>query len=125
LRGQIAIVSSIAGIRGLPSAPAYSATKSCVSAYGDALRGSLYPDQIGVTVICPGYVRTPMTEVNNFFMPLIMSPEKAAAKIRKKLSNNPARIGFPLIMYGALKFLNVLPHRATDIIFRKLPRKQG
>jgi short-subunit dehydrogenase len=125
LRGQIAIVSSVAGLRGLPSAPAYSASKACMLAYGEALRGSLHADQIGVSVICPGYVKTPLTDQNNFYMPFIMSVEKAASKIKKKLSSNPPKVRFPIAMYGALKVASVLPQRITDPIFRKFPRKNS
>ncbi|MBY0406934.1 MAG: SDR family NAD(P)-dependent oxidoreductase, partial [Rickettsiales bacterium] len=77
-RGQIAIISSLAGIRGLPSCPAYSASKACVRYYGEGLRGWLKSKGVEVSVVCPGYIRTPMTEVNEFPMPFIMSAEKAA-----------------------------------------------
>ena len=57
-RGQIAIVSSLAGFRGMPSAPAYSASKAAVKVYGEALRGELHEDGIGVSVVCPGFVKS-------------------------------------------------------------------
>jgi short-subunit dehydrogenase len=122
-KGQIAIMASVAGLRGLPSAPAYSATKACVLAYADALRGSLKPAQIDVSAICPGYVRTPLTDANGFFMPFIMSAEKAAIKIRTGLAKNRRRIAFPLVMFGLLRFFGCLPYAVTDILFRNLPKK--
>lgn len=122
-RGQIAIMSSVAGLRGLPSAPAYSASKACMLVYGDALRGSLRKDLIKVSVICPGYVRTPLTDRNKFFMPFIMSAERAARIIRKGLSKNRKRVVFPWIMFGLLRGLAALPYTVTDPLFRALPKK--
>lgn len=122
-KGQIAIMSSVAGLRGLPSSPAYSASKAAVAAYGDALRGSLRREHIDVAVIMPGYIRTPLTDTNNFFMPFIMSGEKAAQKIKLGLSKGRKRIFFPLIMYGLLRTLAAMPYRVTDPLFRILPKK--
>ena len=122
-KGQIAVMSSVAGLRGLPSAPAYSASKACMAAYGDALRGSLKKDHIDVSVIMPGYVRTPLTDKNNFFMPFIISVEKAAAKIKHGLSKNKKRIFFPFILYGLVRVLAALPYKITDPLFNILPKK--
>ena len=60
----VAITSSIAGYHGLPSCPSYSATKACVKAYGEALRGSLKKDNIDISVICPGFVKSRITDKN-------------------------------------------------------------
>jgi short-subunit dehydrogenase len=122
-KGQIAIMSSVAGLRGLPSSPAYSASKAAMAAYGDALRGSLRREQIDVSVIMPGYVRTPLTDTNNFFMPFIIRAEKAAEKIKNGLSKNKKRIFFPFIMYGLVRTLAAMPYKVTDPLFRILPRK--
>ena len=122
-KGQIAIMSSVAGLRGLPSSPAYSATKAAMMAYGDALRGSLRKEHIDVSVIAPGYVRTPLTDKNNFIMPFIMRVEKAALKIKNGLSKNRKRIYFPFVMYALLRLLAVFPHTITDPLFRALPTK--
>ncbi|MCW5750921.1 MAG: SDR family NAD(P)-dependent oxidoreductase, partial [Alphaproteobacteria bacterium] len=84
-RGQLAIVSSIAGFRGLPGAIAYSASKTAVRAYGEALRGRLARQGIGVSVICPGYVRSRMTARNRFPMPFIMDAPNAASIIMRGL----------------------------------------
>jgi len=78
--GQIAIISSLAGFRGLPSSPAYSASKGAVRIYGEALRGNLAKFGIRINVVCPGYTKTPMTAVNNFWMPFIMDSTKCAKK---------------------------------------------
>jgi len=121
--GQIAIMSSLAGLRGLPSCPAYSASKAAVRFFGEGLRGELAQDGISVCVICPGYIDTPMTQDNDFYMPFLMSPEKAARKIRKGLSLNRSRIAFPLALYIPLWLLACLPNRWTDGFFARLPKK--
>ena len=64
--GQIAIISSLAGFKGLPSAPAYSASKAAVRVYAEALRGNMSNYNVKVNAICPGYIKTPMTDVNDF-----------------------------------------------------------
>ncbi len=121
--GQIAIMSSLAGIRALPSSPAYSASKACVRYYGEALRGNLLNHGVEVSVICPGYIKTPMTDVNNFPMPFIMSAEKAAKIIRKNLEKGKGRIAFPLALYLPLWWLSCLSPRITDPLFSRLPAK--
>ena len=122
-RGHIAIVSSMAGFRGLPGAPAYSASKVCVAAYAEAIRGALKHEKIHVTSIHPGYIKTPMTAGNNFKMPLLMDVDKAALRIRKGLAARRARVIFPLEMYLVIRFLNMLPYGLTDWIFRMAPKK--
>jgi short-subunit dehydrogenase len=122
-RGQIALMSSLAGLRGIPSCPAYSASKNAVRALGEGWRGLLREDNIKVSVICPGYIHTPMTEVNTFPMPFIISVERAADIIIRGLARNKARIAFPLTLYLPLLFLGALPLWLTDPFFAALPRK--
>lgn len=121
--GQMAIMSSLAGIRALPSCPAYSASKACVRFYGESLRGWLGAKGVKVSVICPGYVKTPMTRVNNFPMPFIMTPEKAARIIAAGLAKNRARIAFPLALYLPLWLVSCFSVRITDPLFSRLPAK--
>ncbi|MBP7251889.1 MAG: SDR family NAD(P)-dependent oxidoreductase [Alphaproteobacteria bacterium] len=122
-KGQIALMASLAGFRGLPSAPAYSASKAAVRLYGEALRGELMATGIEVSVICPGYIKTPMTAVNKFPMPFIMSAEKAARIIQLGLAQNRARIAFPFPLYAAVKLLATLPPAWTDGFMARLPKK--
>lgn len=121
--GQIAIISSLAGMRGLPSAPDYSASKAAVKAYGEALRGSLGKRGVKVNVICPGYIKTPLTDVNTFPMPFLMTAEKAARIMRRGLERNRSRIAFPLPLYIPLWFLSCLSPSLTDWFFARLPEK--
>jgi len=122
-KGQIAIISSLASFRGLPSAPAYSASKAAVRFYGEALRGVVKADGIGVSVICPGFIKTPMTDINKFPMPMLMNAEKAARTIKRRLEANPARIAFPWPLYFLMNFTGFLPPALTDKLFSVLPKK--
>jgi short-subunit dehydrogenase len=122
-RGQIAIMSSLAGFRGMPGAPAYSASKAASRSYGEALRGRLHRHNVGVTVICPGFIRTPMTDVNGFRMPLLMDADRAARLIRRGLARNRARIAFPSRLYALAWLLGVLPPSWTDPVLRRMPEK--
>ncbi len=123
--GQIAIISSLAGFRGLPSSPAYSASKAAVRVYAEGLRGNLAEFGIKVNAVCPGYIKTPLTDVNDFYMPFLMSPEKAVKKIVRGLKRNQSRIAFPLPFYFIVWFLTVLSPSLTDWFFSKLPKKSS
>ncbi|MBE90324.1 MAG: short-chain dehydrogenase [Rhodospirillaceae bacterium] len=122
--GQIALVSSLASFRGLVGAPAYSASKAAVRTYGEALRGALQDDGIGVSVICPGFVESRMTAGNKYKMPFLMSAERAAGIIQRGVAHNEARIAFPFPTYFLSWFLGSLPPGFTDPLFRILPKKK-
>ncbi len=107
--GQIAIISSLAGFRGLPTAPAYSASKNAVKAYGEALTPSLREKNIHLSVICPGFVTSGITDKNRFPMPFIMSGQKAAELIKKRLEKRPYLIAFPWPMYFMSWIFSILP----------------
>jgi short-subunit dehydrogenase len=124
-KGQVALISSLAGFRGLPSSPAYSASKACVRVYGEGLRGSLAPLGIEVNVVCPGYIKTPMTDVNNFYMPFLMAPHKAARIIKNGLEKNKSRIAFPFLLYFVVWLATLISTKITDPIFAKLPKKKS
>ncbi len=121
--GQIGIVSSIAGYRGLPSSPAYSTSKVAIKAYGEALRGIYHDEGIAISVVCPGYIRTPMTAHNEFKMPFLIDAERAARIIIKGLARNRARIAFPWQMVMVARFLLLLPERWADPLLRRAPQK--
>ncbi len=123
--GQIALISSLAGFRGLPSSPAYSASKSAVRVYGEALRGNLKQFGISVNVICPGYVKTPMTDVNEFPMPFLMEVERAAKIIKCGLKSNKSRVAFPFPLYFVVWLATLISTKITDPIFAKLPGKKA
>lgn len=122
-RGQIALMSSLAGFRGFPGAPAYCASKAAVKAWGESLRGSLARDGIAVSVICPGFVRSAMTDANPFPMPLLMETRRAAALIKRRLARNHARIAFPWPMYLLVWLIAALPPWLTDRLLARMPEK--
>ena len=122
-KGQIAIISSLAGFRGWPGAPAYSASKGCVRFYGEALRGSLKDTNIKINVVCPGFVESRMTAVNDYAMPMMMSAKKAASIIAKGLQKNKGRICFPWPVHFFAWFLGILPDSLAQKILSKAPQK--
>lgn len=122
-RGQIALMASLAGFRGFPGAPAYCGSKAAVKVYGEGLRGVLAGSGVELSVICPGYVRTPMTDRNGFPMPFLMDADKAARLIRDRLARNKARIAFPWPMLAAVWLLQALPPGLIDPLMRVLPSK--
>lgn len=122
-RGQIAIMSSLASFRGFPGAPAYCASKAGVRVWGEALRGMLSRDGIEVSVICPGYVKSPMTDRNDFPMPFLVEAARAAQIIRRGLAAGKSRIVFPRRLYAAVWLLALLPPAWTDGLLARLPEK--
>jgi short-subunit dehydrogenase len=121
--GQVALMASLAGFRGFPSAPAYCASKAAVRLYGEALRGEYAKWGIQINVVCPGYIETPMTAVNDFPMPFMMDTTKAARIIMAGLAKNEARIAFPWPTAFAAWLLGALPPSWTDPLLKKLPKK--
>lgn len=121
--GQIALMSSLASFSGWPGAPSYSASKGAVRLYGEALRGSMTTKGVKVNVICPGFIKTPMTDVNDYKMPFLMEVDKAATFIANGLEKNKGRIAFPWGTYLLSGFLGMLPHCLSLKIFSKLPEK--
>ena len=122
-RRQIAIVSSISGYHGLPSCPAYSASKACVKAWGAGLRGRYAREGIWVNVICPGFVRSRITDRNTCPMPFFMEAEKAARIIVRRLDRNVGLITFPWQMRLIIWFISMLPDCLSMAIFERLPEK--
>ncbi len=122
-RGQIAIVSSIAGYQGLSSTPAYSASKAAVKVYGEALRGRCEGDGVEINVICPGFVDSRMTAVNEHQMPFLLSADKAAKIIARGLARNKGRITFPWQMTMVARLWINLPMWLIDRVARALPEK--
>lgn len=121
--GQLALMSSVAAFRGFPGAPAYCASKAAVRVWGESLRPQLRRRGVGVSVICPGFVRTPMSEVNAYPMPFRMDAARAAQVIRRGLARDRARIIFPWPIAVAVWLLAALPPAWTDPLLSRLPAK--
>ena len=109
--GQISIVSSVAGYRGLPAAGAYCASKSALTSFAESLHFEMKRKNVRVTLVSPGFIKTPMTDQNDFPMPMIKSPEFAADQIYKGLIKKSGfEIHFPKAFTYFLKFLRILPN---------------
>lgn len=119
----IAVTSSIAGYHGLSACPSYSATKACVKAYGEALRNNLRNENIDVCVICPGFVRSRITDKNTCPMPFFMEADKAAEIIYNGVQKNIGLIAFPWPMRFGVWLLSILPNFVSDFIYSRLPHK--
>lgn len=119
----VAIVSSIAGYHGLPTCPSYSASKACVKAWGEAMRLKLKKEQINVNVICPGFVRSRITDQNTCPMPFFMEADKAAEIIAKGITKNKGIIAFPWQLRFATWLVSILPNWLSDKIYGRLPEK--
>lgn len=121
--GQIAIVSSLAGFRGLPTAPTYSASKVAVRAWGEAMRPSLKSHGVGLTLIFPGFVESRITDQNDFPMPFLMSAERAADIITRGLIAGKDTVSFPWQMILMMKSLSLLPQPLFDRLLSRGPKK--
>ena len=109
-RGHISWISSVAGYGGLPNAASYGATKAALIHMAETVKPELEAQNIVVSVINPGFVRTALTDKNKFPMPFLMEPEAAAQKIVSGLEAKKFEIAFPWQMVWILKFLNHLPY---------------
>jgi len=121
--GQIAIISSIAGITPMPGAPAYSAAKVAVKAYGEALHGMLKNDGITVTTVCPGFVKSRITDKNDFPMPLFMDAPKAARIIRQGLARGGVSVIFPKRLAAVAWLIGLLPPSLRVWLLTRVPKK--
>jgi len=108
--GHISLVSSVAGWRGLPQSLAYGPTKAALTHLGESLYMDLQDHGVGVSVIHPGFVATPLTAQNQFSMPALMRPEDAAAAMLRGWARGQFDIHFPKRFTGVLKLLRVLPY---------------
>ena len=111
--GQISIVSSVAGYRGLPAGGAYCASKSALTSFTESLNFDMKRKNVRVSLISPGFIKTPMTDQNDFPMPMIKTPEFAAEEIYNGLvKKNSFEIHFPKSFTFIMKILQILPNWA-------------
>ena len=109
--GHISMVSSVAGYRGLPAGGAYCASKSALTTFAESLYFDLKRFNVRVSVVNPGFIKTPMTDQNDFPMPMIKSPEFAADEIFKGLTqSNAFEIHFPKQFTFIMKILKIMPN---------------
>ncbi len=117
--GAIGIVASVAGYRGLPKALVYGASKAAVINFTETLYLDLHPKGLGVYLIMPGFVKTPLTDANEFRMPHLISAEEAAQEIVRGIRASKFEIDFPRAFTRQLKFLRLLPYRWYFALIRR------
>lgn len=121
--GVLCGISSVAGVRGLPGGGAYSASKAAATVYLEALRLEMKSQAIAVVTVAPGYIDTPMTQVNPYAMPFRMSADAAAAKVARAIEHRRAFSVIPWQMAWVARVLKCLPVPVYDAVFERAPRK--
>jgi short-subunit dehydrogenase len=121
---QLVGVASVAGIRGLPGAAAYSASKAAVISYCESLRVEMARENIAVTTIAPGYIRTPMTEINQYKMPFLMDADVFAHKFANAVENKARFKVIPWQMGWLARFMRLIPPFLWDFAMKNAPHKK-
>ena len=122
-RGRLVGISSVAGIRGMPGAGAYCASKAAAITYLESLRVELSGSGIAVTTIVPGYIATPMTAVNTYPMPFLLPAAVAARRIARRIDRGASYAVVPWQMAIVARLLRVLPNPLFDLVFARAGRK--
>jgi NAD(P)-dependent dehydrogenase (short-subunit alcohol dehydrogenase family) len=123
LKQRLVGIASVAGIRGLPGAEAYSASKAAAIAYLESLRLEMRPYGIKVVTIAPGYIETPMTEINPYRMPFLLPVDRAAERFAAAIERGTSYTVIPWPMGVVAKLLRALPNWLYDRLFTSAPRK--
>ena len=118
-QGHISLVSSVAGFRGLPQSLAYGPTKAALINLAETLYLDLQPHGLGVSVVNPGFVETPLTAQNNFHMPALISPTQAAQAMLQGWAKGEFEIHFPKRFTRWMKLLRLLPYRLYFAVVRR------
>lgn len=118
--GQIALCGSVAGYRGLPNSQPYGATKAAIINLAETLRAEESRKGIDVRLISPGFVKTPMTDQNDFSMPMMITAEEAARSLVNQLEGQSFEITFPKKFTTLMKILRLLPDRLFFATMRRL-----
>lgn len=121
--GQLVGIASVAGIRGLPGAGAYSASKAAAIAYLESLRVEMLLHNIAVTTIAPGYIRTPMTDINTYNMPFLMDADIAAAKFVSAIEQKRRFVVIPWQMAWVARLMRLIPPVLWDYLAKNAPHK--
>lgn len=122
-RGRLVGIASVAGIRGLPGAGAYSASKAAVIAYLESLRVEMHGSGVKVVTIAPGYIDTPMTAVNRYPMPFMLPADEAARRFAKAIDAGTGYAVIPWQMGVVAKLMRILPNAIFDRVFARAGRK--
>jgi len=121
--GTLTGIASVAGLRGLPGAGAYSASKAAAIKYCESLRVELRGSGVSVVTICPGYIKTPLSDVNRYKMPFIITAEDAVVRFARAIDARTSFTVIPWTMGIAARMLRILPNWLYDRLFSRMPRK--
>ena len=122
--GHISIVSSIAGYRGLPNSSGYGPSKAALTNFSESIYFDFKKFGVRVSIVSPGFIKTPLTDKNEFSMPFLKTPDYAAEKIFNGLvKSNAFEIHFPKGLTLVLKFLRILPYKLYLVIVDKLVKR--
>jgi len=116
-------IASVAGFRGLPGSGAYSASKAALISYLESLRQELRGSGVKVVTICPGYIRTPMTDINPYPMPFMLGADEAARRIARTIERGCSFKVVPWQMALVGRLLKLLPNWLFDLLFAKVKHK--
>jgi short-subunit dehydrogenase len=121
--GTLAGIASVAGLRGLPGAAAYSASKAAAIRYLESLRVELRASGVKVTTICPGYIATPMTKRNPYRMPFLLDADDAARRFARAIDAQKSYAIVPWQMAIVGRLMGLLPNAVYDRLAAKAGRK--
>ena len=121
--GRLVGIASVAGIRGLPGAEAYSASKAATISYLESLRLEMRGTGVKVVTLAPGYIKTPMTDVNTYRMPFLMPVDQAATRFAELIARGCSYAVVPWPMGIVAKLMRLLPNWLYDFLFARAPRK--
>jgi len=121
--GQIILCGSVAGYRGLPMGQPYCASKAAIINYAESLHLDLSPKHIDVKVICPGFVKTPLTDKNKFPMPMMITAEEAAQAIAKGMQGRTFEIHFPKKFTYIMKVMRIMPSALYFMLMKQVRKK--
>jgi len=119
---RIALVGSTASLFPLPRAEAYGGSKAALAYFARSLALDLAPRGIEISLVRPGFVKTPLTERNDFPMPMMITVEKSSDSIRKGLARGASEIAFPPVFAWLLRFISVLPQGLQKLLAKRLVR---
>ena len=122
--GHIALCGSVAGYRGLPNGQPYCATKAAIINYAESLKIEMEPKNIKVQLVNPGFVKSPLTDKNEFDMPMIMETADAAKSLAKGLFSDRFEINFPWAFTIIMKLIRSLPKALYFMLARQMRDKQ-
>ena len=118
--GKVVFISSLASLFSMPSSKIYSASKRALNAYAEGVKYKYAPDGVEVLVMLPGFIKSELTDKNDFKMPFLLETREGVARMKKAIDNGKKFYAFPLRFYLIIRFLNLLPNFLSQMIVNSL-----